>query len=584
MSGRHLPPSSSHNSPSADRFSVSRKTVLVGAAALTAVALGAAAFAVARPGHHDAAAAGSHCASPVTLNVVASPSIAASVRTVADQWVANHPSVAGRCVSVNTAAVADATTEAAIVDGSESAAMWVPDSSVWVQRLATDLQQASVPPAQVRTYSSIASSPLTVVAPVSQIARQGNVAPSSILQSAITGSVPLTIADPVNNADGLLGLLAMRTMIGTSSAQTDAELMGLMVRLAHQAVPSATAAVQAMSSPSAAGALPVVASEQTAIAENSGKAQPVVGAIYPNGGSMSLDYPVVSLSHGSDDAGLAPALDQFQRILHSIPAQQVFATAGFRDPAGDPLDVLSGLGSNNFTPIAAPKAIQTEAMLRAWSAAGTNSHTLAVIDTSGSMADDAGNGKSKIQLAAAATAEATEFFPDSSSFGLWSFSGGTGAATPWTVLRPVEPLGDRTADGTQRNSLAKAAQTLPSTVGGSTALYDTALAAYSQIRNSYVPGAVNSVVLLTDGQDDYPQGMTLDTLLARLRSLADASHPVPIITIGVGNQADIPVLRQISALTGGKTYVVKNPSDIQGVFLDAMLQRQCRPNCSMSGS
>jgi len=64
-----------------------------------------------------------------------------------------------------------------------------------------------------------------------------------------------------------------------------------------------------------------------------------------------------------------------------------------------------------------------------------------------------------------------------------------------------------------------------------------------------------------------------------LRSLADPARPVPIITIGIGDQADIATLRQISAVTGGRTYMVHDPTEIRGVFLDAMLQRECRPNC-----
>jgi von Willebrand factor type A domain-containing protein len=195
------------------------------------------------------------------------------------------------------------------------------------------------------------------------------------------------------------------------------------------------------------------------------------------------------------------------------------------------------------------------------------------------MGDPAGNGRSKIELAADSAGSAVSFFPDQSSFGLWAFSGDTGAPTPWTQLRPVAPLGSRVGGVNQRAGLIAAAHHLPAMVGGSTALYDTTLAAFEQIRNTYAAGKINSVVLLTDGQNDYPAGITLDALLSQLRGLADAAHPVPIITIGVGPRADIPVLRQISAITGGKTYVVANPVDIKNVFLDAMLQRQCRPNC-----
>ena len=91
---------------------------------------------------------------------------------------------------------------------------------------------------------------------------------------------------------------------------------------------------------------------------------------------------------------------------------------------------------------------------------------------------------------------------------------------------------------------------------------------------------VNAVVLITDGWNDDPVGPHLAPLLARLRSLSDPARPVPIITVAIGDRADVPHLRQISAVTGGKTYVVRNPADIRDVFLDAMIQRECRPMCS----
>lgn len=97
--------------------------------------------------------------------------------------------------------------------------------------------------------------------------------------------------------------------------------------------------------------------------------------------------------------------------------------------------------------------------------------------------------------------------------------------------------------------------------------------------NTYDPSKVNTVVLFTDGRNVNAGGLTLDQLLAALRARVDPARPVPIITIGAGNDIDVAALQAISAVTGGKTYVVNNPSDIRAVFLDAILQRECRPNC-----
>jgi Ca-activated chloride channel homolog len=104
------------------------------------------------------------------------------------------------------------------------------------------------------------------------------------------------------------------------------------------------------------------------------------------------------------------------------------------------------------------------------------------------------------------------------------------------------------------------------------------LAAYRTVRAAYDPARVNSVVLLTDGRNqDDPDSIELDTVLTTLRAEFDPAQPVPVITIGMGPDADHQTLARISEVTGTKSYRVDNPADIQQVFLDAMVERQCRP-------
>jgi uncharacterized protein YegL len=88
------------------------------------------------------------------------------------------------------------------------------------------------------------------------------------------------------------------------------------------------------------------------------------------------------------------------------------------------------------------------------------------------------------------------------------------------------------------------------------------------------------VVLLTDGRnEDDPVGIDLESLLTTLQTEVDPARPVPVITIGMGPEADLKALTQISEVTGAKAYLAEDPADIEQVFLDAMVERQCRPNC-----
>jgi Ca-activated chloride channel homolog len=119
----------------------------------------------------------------------------------------------------------------------------------------------------------------------------------------------------------------------------------------------------------------------------------------------------------------------------------------------------------------------------------------------------------------------------------------------------------------------RAAQALPTLVGGGTGLYDTVLAAYRNAVAGYDPNRFNAVVLLTDGRNDDESGIGLGQLLETVRAERDPAHPVQVITIGMGPQADTAALARIADSTGAPSYVVRDPRAISGVLNDALLER-----------
>jgi Mg-chelatase subunit ChlD len=499
------------------------------------------------------------CTNPQTLHVLASPVIAAAVSTIGSSWPGNDAAARTRCARVSVSAMDDAQAEAALAGGTDrTTTLWIPDSSIWAQRLDADLRSQGSASPGVRIGASVASSPMVYVVPSgAKPAGAAQVDPSTL------SGASFAIPDPTSSAEGVLAL----QFLGLS-ARPVAQQVGAMVRLADQTIAGPDAGF--------AGLLrgkPFLASEQDVILHNRAAGSAYASAVYPAQQLPALDFPAVQLTRPGERAQLAADSVAFADVLSSRTSQGILAGLGLRDAAGRPL-ARDGI-THPVAVLRPPTSGDTANLLRLWSAATEASHTLVVIDVSGSMAENAGNGQSKIQLAAAAATAAEAYFPNSSSFGLWAFSSDQSNGLPWRKLAPVRQLG--TED--QRQRLAAAGTKLPRLVGGDTALYDTALAAFQEIRNTYQPGAVNSVVLLTDGKNVYPPGLTLPQLLTKLRSLVDPARPVPVITIGIGNQADLATLRQISAMTGGKAYAVTDPTQVRGVFLDAMLQRECRPSC-----
>jgi Ca-activated chloride channel family protein len=87
------------------------------------------------------------------------------------------------------------------------------------------------------------------------------------------------------------------------------------------------------------------------------------------------------------------------------------------------------------------------------------------------------------------------------------------------------------------------------------------------VKQHYVPDRINTVVLLTDGINDDPDGKfnSLPNLLARLKK-EEGDQPVRVITIAYGADADTKALAQIAKVTGGVPFQSKDPRDIVRIF------------------
>jgi Ca-activated chloride channel homolog len=539
MSGRHSKPSSGRGvSP----------WLLVGVLLVAgACAAGLVVFLGSGGTSHKAAG----CNGNLAIAVDAAPSIAGPVQTIAQRWTTTNPAVEGKCVTVNVTPLPSSNVEQILAAGGagagEGASVWIPDSSTWANRLNDDLTAAGKS-AQVEIHAPIAVSPLVFVSSPSVVSKFIS---KPDWKNALAGAFPLTVPDPVSNTDGLLSLQIMNTLVSSGNQGPNPDLANLMLRLSHSTLPDANAGFAQLAADPAHAPV-FTAPEQAVIQANRAKQSLFAAAIYPDEGTLSLDYPVVRLVRSGDDPALTAALDDFEQQLRAPAAQSYLADAGFRDPSGAS---VPGVG------------------------AAQDVNSLMVIDVSGSMADAGGNGRSKIQLAAASAATSIGFYPDTSNLGMWVFSSDLTPTTPYRELVPIDQMSSTSGGKTHRQALTDAANSLPSLVNGNTALYTSTLAAVNTVRHDYDPSKVNTVVLMTDGQNVDPGGPTLDQLLAELQTPQAKLLPVPVYTIGLGPDADLSALSKIAKATGGKTYAVKDPAKLRSVFLDAVVQRECGAGC-----
>lgn len=196
---------------------------------------------------------------------------------------------------------------------------------------------------------------------------------------------------------------------------------------------------------------------------------------------------------------------------------------------------------------------------------------LLVLDVSGSMkAKVPGTTKNKLQLAQEAAATGSAMMPPNGEIGFWEFSTKIDGKRDYIELVPMRKVSAVTEGRSQLELLQKALAALKPV--DRTALYDTALAAYTQMVKTYRAGTANFIILVTDGKNEDPGSPTLAKTVANLRAASVSGNPVPIYDRLWGRrrrhraQGDRHGHRR-------QYYQALDPRDIGKVFFEALMPR-----------
>ena len=305
---------------------------------------------------------------------------------------------------------------------------------------------------------------------------------------------------------------------------------------------------------------PIVASEQQYLAYLRAHKTSKLTARTPRAGTVALTYPLLNTADSGRKDMAAKAGAALVAAAVTNKGRKVINDAGYRNPDG------SGLG--DAVPLLKyDDATQIDKALASWQAIGVPTRTLQVLDTSGSMRTPAGDS-TRAELLAGATVEGIKLPGRSAQIGNWIFGidkGGKGQ--DWREIAPVKRLDDMSTGTLHRDLVVRTTlAALKNDLGGGTGLYDSTLAAYKYMVESYDPAANNAVVIATDGRNEDAQSITLDDLLGQLKALYDPARPVQILTMGITDDADADALKRIADAVGGISYVARTPSDIKKIF------------------
>jgi hypothetical protein len=545
--------------------------------------------------------ADSGCTGSVRLTVAAAPEIAPAVEQTAQKWIQDGANVNGTCIAVSVTPVNPATMASAVASehkvtltglgaAPESVKVpdvWLPDSSTWLLRLKTEA------PGFVPTDGKpVAQSPVVVAMPqpiAEAVGWPNKKLGWKDLLSQVTTSTTMRVGtvDPARDAAGLAGLLALGQAAGTGLQAQQAKV-GAIKALAQSASALRDDLLQkfphsADTNDIATSLSAAPLSEEDVVAYNAEKPPVPLVALYLEPSPMPLDYPYAIMPEV--DLQKSAAATGLRQQLQSATFKNALASAGLRSPDGT---VGSGFAAPLGAPDASP-AVTTSStgkseggsaaagldpsalsqVLGSWAAITLPGRVLAVFDVSGSMLEKVptAGGADRAAVTRGAASGGLALFDDKWAVGVWLFSTEMDGKKPYKEIVPISPL------ASNRQRLQDSISKIVPKKSGQTGLYDTLLAAYQNVQNSWQPGKVNSVILFTDGEDS-KEGITQQALVAKLKAIGDPKRPVRVVIVGIGTGVNRQELETIVKPTAsGGVFIAEDPAKIGEIFLEAIAAR-----------
>ncbi|WP_427384421.1 substrate-binding domain-containing protein [Janibacter sp. G56] len=488
------------------------------------------------------------------LTVMATPEIADAVRQTLDKASASDPCTRFAVTEMSSHAAAKSISRGAGPD------IWIPNSSSWIDAIDASSGRAW------QEGTSLATSPIVLAGGEAQLAEVGNVPSWGDLINESKAN--LRMANPDIDAASRLAYQASRTGRPSNVGLDTGARLIVMSRFAR---PTTEQLLEDhVAKPTSSPVFPL--SEQELAAFNAEHEDDALGMVVPQSGTLSLDYPwIASPELARDELDIA---DKGLKAFDTPAARSTLAKADLRAPGRTGGPKINGTEAPEYTELPAPTRDERKVALEQWDVLRTDMRMLTLIDVSGSMAwDGPTEGMSRMEILQGAAKQALTILPEGSKIGSWIFSTKRDGAKDHQELVPVRTLTDKVGSGTQRDKLRSVVDSLDERLKGDTGLYDSTWAAYQRMQADYDGTYVNSVVIMTDGENDDPAGgLTLKQLLTKLKDAYDPERPVRIVTIGMG-EADPGALRRIADETGGSSHIAETPEDIERVFVTALLAR-----------
>lgn len=298
-------------------------------------------------------------------------------------------------------------------------------------------------------------------------------------------------------------------------------------------------------------------------------------AIYPEEGTLYSDNPLFVV----DAEWVSPDQREGARVFIDVVQQEDnqrkvlefgFRPGNPRVPLAEPITPEFGVDPDQPRDLLeVPEPEVMTALLDVWRQQRKGAKVTLLLDVSGSMGDQAGDGKTKLELAKEAIAGSLDEFADDDIVSLVTFTDDGLVGEP-AIIEVVPP--GRFADN--RSSIDRTLVNLFPQNG--TPLYEAIAVTYRNALETYDPDRINAIVVLSDGANDdgtpSDDDAQLDMLLTELSRGSEGvgSRPVRVFPIAYGAGASFDVLTDIADAASSAMYDASDPRSINKVFAEVI--------------
>ncbi|MBN2085899.1 MAG: VWA domain-containing protein [Anaerolineales bacterium] len=493
-----------------------------------------------------------------TIQVAANTSLMPWLTDAAEEFArAGVKTSGGRSFGV-TLAPAEAGQEVAdILAGASNPALWIPDSPVWADVLAdkgnaaftTDCAGTAQSPLIIALWRPIAESLGWPGRPLGWL-DIGSLAADPSAWSYYSGgqfgsSLRLGHTHPGLSGSGASTLLAVvQSARSMQSAVTVEDIQKPVVQASVGAFESAVSSFgtstdelgRTMRDRGVRYLGAAVLYENTVV--EYGQGDPGIVSVYPSEGTFVATHPACVNAAANPETREAARL--FRDFLTGEKAQKLAVAHGLRPvnpavPAAAPLDAAHGVDLAQPQVVFDPPSVASlYAAQSLWQVSRKPVSLVMILDTSGSMQGE------KLKSARAAAVEFVEHMGETDYLSLITFNTNSGTG----ILLKLEHLSLKT----DRRNITDTIASL--TADGGTPLYDAIAAASDVILRHRSSGAVNIIIVLSDGLDTASSRYKFDDGLFTLA----AAHDTMVYTIAYGSDADKNQLSKLALETNGRYY------------------------------